>query len=213
MKMQQKCLKTLQQGIVQFAGNPFSLFKTSFQALSHLRGHLPQPQAIHEQRRQSGANYTAQLKPPGLPNGGLNFEPDRSLRTVPQTIAVTGHDTESVPPCAQIVISGFPARPPFTPCMVKTVQTVTIAHSLRIAEAQSHVAKCRPPRARWKVNGASEVQRCAVAYNALNVHQSRSRSSCCPCRSHHRETTVGGKPNTSPRIRDNRLVPLYAFST
>src|SRR5215469_2961816 len=175
MKMQQKCLKTLQQGIVQFAGNPFSLFKTSFQALSNLRGHLPQPQAIHEQRRQSGANYTAQLKPPGLPKCGLNFEPDRSLRTVPQPIAVTGHDTESIFPCAKIVVGGVPIRTRVTPPTVKAVQTITIADALRIAETQPHEAKRRPARARRKVN-ASEVQRRAVSSNSLNVHQSRSGS-------------------------------------
>src|SRR5215469_7690083 len=159
MKMQQKCLKTLQQGIVQFAGNPFSLFKTSFQALSHLRGHLPHPQAVHEQRRQSSANYTAQLKPPGLPKRGLNFEPDNCLRTVPQAIAVAGDNTESIRPHAKIVVRGFPACRWFTPSTVKAVHQVTIAHALRIAETQPDVAKRRPSRARWKVNGTSEVQR------------------------------------------------------
>src|SRR5262249_14241691 len=186
MQFHQHCLKTLQQRVVQLPrdacplGKP--LFKTNLEQLSQ----LTHSQAVHEQRRQSGANYTAQLKPPGLPKRGLNFEPDHSLRTVPQPIAVAGDNTESIRPYAKIVVRGFPACRWFTPSTVKAVQTVSISHALRIAETQPHVAKRRPSRAREKVNGASAAQRCAVSRNALDVHQSRSRSrsSRCPCRIH-----------------------------
>src|SRR5215472_5551743 len=96
---------------------------------------------------------------------------------VPYAIAVAGDYAESVCASAKIVVRGFPVRTRFTPPPVNAVQTVTITHTLRIAETQPHVAKGRSPRSRWKVNGASEVDRRAVSRNALDVYQNRSRSS------------------------------------
>src|SRR5215467_11105999 len=110
---------------------------------------------------------------------------------VPYAIAVAGDYAESVCASAKIVVRGFPVRTRFTPPMVNAVQTVTITNALRIAETQPHVAEGHSPRARWKVNGISQVEGSAVSCNALDVYQNRSRSSRSPRRIHRRKTAVG----------------------
>src|SRR6266568_7240137 len=45
------------------------------------------------------------------------------------------------------------------------------------------------------------------------MNQSWSRIRRCSCGVHHRNAAIGGEPNASRRIRDNRLVSLNALST
>src|SRR5439155_24765223 len=104
-----------------------------FKANVEQPGQLVHTEAIYQQRRQPGTEYTAQAKPPGLPERRLNFEPDRSLRAIPQPVAVTRHDAESVGTRTQVGVRGFPVRHCFTPCVIETLQPVTVAHPLRIA--------------------------------------------------------------------------------
>src|SRR5215469_3810984 len=96
LKKEQNSLETLQQGIVQFAGNPFSLVSTSFQALSHLRSHLPQAQLIERPEHCKKRSHARQTEPPGLVVRWGNGEIQKCAGLVPHAAVIASHHAEAV---------------------------------------------------------------------------------------------------------------------
>src|SRR5215469_18698337 len=124
LKKEQNSLETLQQGIVQFAGNPFSLVKTSFQAVSHLRSHLTQPQLIERPEQNKKRRHARQTEPPGLVVRRGNCKIQRCALLVPNAAVVAGLYAEAVVARRQIRIEDLAAIPGLLPITVKPFQHV-----------------------------------------------------------------------------------------
>src|ERR1700678_4303780 len=124
LQVEQQSLKTLQQGVVQFAGNTGALAQAFLNPHIKLPGDLVKPQAIQEPCEASQCNYGRQLKPPCLPESRLNPEGYIRLGAVPQTVAVGGYHPESVGAGSEVGVDDPAGRDRLTPALVKAIQTI-----------------------------------------------------------------------------------------
>src|SRR5215469_2205837 len=150
LKKEQNSLETLQQGIVQFAGNPFSLFKTSFQAVSHLRSHLPQPQLIERPGQYEKRSHARQTEPPGLVVRWRNRKIQRRALLVPHAAVVAGLYAEAVVARRQICVEGLTAIPGLLPIAVKPFQQVEKQDFFRSNEAERRVIDLQIANEWWQ---------------------------------------------------------------
>src|SRR5215469_382586 len=143
MKLHRRAEHTLQQRIMQFLRHMRAFGEALFKANVEHVSQAVHPDAVNQQRCQPDAEYTPQAKPPRLPKCRFNLKPDRSLRTIPQSIAVASHHTKSITTRSQVTVRGFPVGYGFAPTMIEAVQPVTIANVLRIAQTQPDISKRR----------------------------------------------------------------------
>src|SRR6185312_1293492 len=106
-KLHRRADETLQQRVVQFSCDARSLRKTLFEPDIELLRQLPQAKTIQSRCDGDANEGRSRLERTRLPEHRPDLERQRRLRTVPQTIAVRGHDAKSIVAVAQIRVRGL----------------------------------------------------------------------------------------------------------
>ena len=101
--------KSLQQGVVQVAGNPFPLLETFFQPGLHVTGNLPEAEGIKQPENAGNDDEAPQPKPCGLIKRWQYREDLRRTGVIPHPIAVPSDDVKGVFAGLKMgIISGAP---------------------------------------------------------------------------------------------------------
>ena len=157
IELQDQPLHALQQGVVQFAGDPFSLHKAPFHVVLHSMRRLPKPQLIqspgHRQKSGRAQGTESQSLSSGRrpAPGAMEKANEQCCGLVPHAFHVAGRDAEAVVAWRKIRIERLSAIADPLPVSVPAFQLVAKMDLFRRDVAERGIVDLQIANLRRKV--------------------------------------------------------------
>ena len=211
LKVQRQTLKTLQQRIMQLAGNPRAFRQALLELQIQAVGHQPDAPHIASGSQSGGGQKADEVKPTGLIEGGKHIEIEGGGSFVPDAIAVGSHDVKTIRARAEIGVIGLAGGERVAPTAVETLEMKAVTDTFWRGKAQAGVRDGQPLVAGRNANGSVNVERGAIRENGVKVDEGERSGSGRASWVNDSKPAVGRKPNIPSRIREDRLLAFNAF--
>src|ERR1700730_17740045 len=152
---------------MEFASDARALGGALFYPHVKLPCEVVQPQTVKQPGKTSQAKHARQLKPPRLPECGVDSKRKRCCGAIPQAIAVRSPYPELVGPWPKIGVDGLPGNHRVAPGVIKAVQTIAETKPVGAYKAQRRIIDHETALRRRDTDRPLEGDRVAIDQDIL----------------------------------------------
>ncbi len=162
LEMQHQTLKTLQQRVVQFAGDAGAFREALLVLEVEARGDLLDVALIGEPNDDTGEERGEQEKPFGLIKLRNDIDGQGRAGFTPDAVTIGGDDAESVGAGTEIGIDGVAGGGGFAPIAIEAVEAIAVADAFRDGEAEAGESEGEAVTRRRNAHRAGEIDGSAI---------------------------------------------------